>query len=297
MTYIWVYKILCLVWYGILILLITYLYFKNSKPYKTTFNDKYLSKIPSDLTPAELSVLMYKKVIPQVLTANFLSLLSNKIIEIEKREDDYYIILREYDVRSLPKSQQLMLNFFITNMGDGMEVSLDEVSNYCNSKIGSSEFLLNYQIWLRMVFKESSKKLFFEMKNEYYFVRRMNIIGMALFITNLILGYNLFIGFFIFVPAVFVYIYFAVTYKRTKDGNEEFHKWMGFKRYLEEIENFEYENDKVFNYLIAGVVLNVDNVEEKLMNQKFVHKLNNSIKKCVVKSNLYGIRGIKTDGV
>ena len=73
--------------------LIIYLYNRNYKPYPSKFHQKYYEKLPSDLEPGELSLLLYRKIEPQVFTTTILGLIKKGAIELSYYEEDYHFQL------------------------------------------------------------------------------------------------------------------------------------------------------------------------------------------------------------
>ena len=144
-----------------------------------------------------------------------------------------------------------------------------------------------------MMIKESNKKKFYEDKTEYTQVKAMRLFGIILFILNIILGYHSLIGYFIIVPACFIVLYFYKIYKRTESANEEYHKWLAFKRYLYNIDEFFYEKENIGSYIIYGLVLRLPELERKLNNFHCVEKLNHMINHNVILASLKGNRKIR----
>ena len=179
-------------------------------------------------------------------------------------------------------------------MGDGEKVTFKQIEEYCRSQHNCSEFLINYHIWLKTMIRESNKKKFYEDKLEYNQVKSMRNVGVALFILNIILGYNSFMGFFIAIPTFFIGFYFYSIFKRTEPANEEYHKWLAFKRYLNHIEGFQYDKDNISSYLVYGLVLKTTDLEYKLTKSRCFEKLNNLINHNVIMSNLKGNRKFKS---
>ena len=68
-----------MVWYGVFFLLLIYLYFKDSRPYRFE-RDVDVRKISRSLE--DLSLLVYKKIVPEVMTANIVKLIDQAKIKL-----------------------------------------------------------------------------------------------------------------------------------------------------------------------------------------------------------------------
>lgn len=290
--YFGIYYSLCIVWYLAFIGIMTYLYFNDSRPYTTKVKGKIYRQIPSRLHPGELSNLLYKKIVPEVFTATILVLLKKGVLELKKTKNSHIIVLGKQEYK-LSHSQKLVCNILINDMGNGEQVTFKQIEDYCNSSHSCSEFLFNYQMWVKMMIKESNKKRFYEDKREYNQVKSIRLLGVILFILNIVMGYNSPIGYFIIIPSLFIVLYFYKIFKRTEVANEEYTKWLAFKRYLQGIDKFKYNKEEIDNYIIYGLILKLPSLEQKLRDNHYAETLNSFINHNVVSANLRGSRGFK----
>ena len=217
-----IYYIICIIWcltfLGVILnLLLTY----SASPSK--FKEKVYQKIPSPLNPGELSILMYKKISPDVFSATIMFLVKKGVLTLKRKKDDFVIILNENNIRLSP-SQKMVINILINGMGNGRQVTFNQIKDYCKSDFNCSEFLINYNLWKQMLIRESNKKKFYIDKLEYSQVKILRTTGIILFLLNIIFGFNSLIGYFIIIPACFIVLYFYKIYKRTEQANEEYHK-------------------------------------------------------------------------
>ena len=293
-----IYYYMVIAWYCCYIYFICYLHVHNSISYRSEYNKEYCESIPNLLNPGSLSMLMYKKITPETLTAAIFILIKKNILEVERRDNDYILSLAhpEHSTFDIGNSQKYILDFLIDIMNEQKEVSLTRIYNYCNGSSGSSNFLLNYQIWKKLILKESCRQKFYEDKLDYSKVKLFKNIGLILFLLAFILHTNLVIGYFILIPSLFLPLYFYKIYKRTVEANEEYYKWLAFRNYLANISQFSYDEKDIDKYLIYATMLKV-NEEFRLQNANnfdadFVSKLNNAVKRCVKRANLYGSRSI-----
>jgi len=287
-----VYYIVCIIWCLAFLGMILYLNFNCSVPYTPKFKEKIYPKIPSNLNPGELSNLMYKNISPNVFTATIMFLVKKGVLTLKRTKVDFILILNDLDINLSP-SQNLVIMILIEKIGDGKQVTFKQIEEYCKSSHNSTEFLSDYQLWKKMMIKESNKKTFYEEKTEYNQVMLLRVTGFALFLLNIILGFHSLIGYFIVIPAYFIVLYFYKIYKRTETANEEYHKWLAFKYYLNHIDEYFYEPENIGSYIIYGLVLKIPNLEQKLTDFHCVEKLNDMINHNVILSSLKGNRGIK----
>lgn len=287
-----VYYIVCIIWYLTFIGMILYLSFSCSVPNTPKFKEKIYPKIPSNLNPGELSNLMYKNISPNVFTATVMFLVKKGVLTLKRTKEDFVFIHNNVDTILSP-SQHVVINILIQKIGNGKRVTFKQIEEYCKSSYNSTEFLSSYQLWKKMMIKESSKKRFYEEKTEYNQVQFLKVTGIILFLLNIILGFHSLIGYFIIMPACFIVLYFYKIYKRTEKANEEYHKWLAFKRYLINIDKCFFEPENIGSYIIYGLVLKIPNLEQKLTDFHCVEKLNDMINYNVILSSLKGSRSIK----
>lgn len=287
-----VYYIVCIIWCLVFLGLVLYLNFNYSMPYTPKFKDKIYPKIPSNLNPGELSTLMYKKISPNVFTATIMFLVKKGVLTLKRTKSDFVLILNDTNIKLSP-SQKVVVTTLIDNMGDKKKVTFKQIEDYCKSEHNCSEFLSNYQLWNKTITKEANKKIFYVEKKEYNQVKFLRIVGIILFILNIILGFHSLLGYFIIIPAYFIVLYFCKIYKRTESANEEYHKWIAFKNYLNNIDSYFYEPENIGSYIIYGLVLKISDLEQKLTNFHCVEKLNSIINHSVIISSLRANRSIK----
>jgi len=287
-----IYYVICVIWYLVFIGLILYLSLNYSLPYIPKFKEKIYPKIPSNLNPGELSNLMYKDISPNVFTATIMFLVKKGVLTLKRKKDDFIIFLNNTDIE-LSISQKLVVDILMNDIGNNQKVTFKQIEDYCTSQQNCTEFLLNYKIWKKNMIKESNKKVFYEEKKDYNQVKLMRNIGLVLFALNILYGYHSIIGYFIIIPAYFIVLYFYKIYKRTIEANEEYYKWLAFKRYLYNIDKFFYEKENIGSYIIYGLVLRIPDLEQKLTDFYCVEKLNNIINHNVILASLKCNRSIK----
>lgn len=279
-------------WYIGVIVLLFVLYSKNSKPYATQFKEKYYKEIPSLLSSAELSYLLYHKVRPEALTSTVLNLINKKELIITPNENGYVLTKGEHK-GNLSKLEDFTLGIFLDLIGNGKQVTLSEIQNFCHDYRTNSDFLFQYKIWHKIAKNEVLQKDFFEPKKAYRWTKFHRNVGVLLFLVNILGGYHLITGYLTLFPTWFLMFYFKKTYKRKDIYQEEYIKWLAFKNYL-----LNHDKDKFIpEFIKPSVVLEVIHQLHQQypdhLNVDFANQLNEGIKKCYHNANLNGRRSLK----
>lgn len=287
-----IFSMLCYGWFVFVILIAIYLYIRNFKPYKTSFNEDFYTQIPSMISPIELSDLMYKKVVPSALSAEVLKLFNEGILKIEKdsKDGERYIRLDRISNKDFTIGKDYTVKLLINIIGNGSRVSIKEIYKFCERKRNCDNFLMEYKIWCRIMRKENFKHIFYENKTQYGLVRFLTIIGCILFIANIVGNFRINVGYATLLPAVLLLLYFTKIYKRTREANEEYHKWIAFKQFLENVENFKCTIMNPDDYVIYGIVLGVKGLEKKITNHTYYEEVTEALNRCIVRALLNGNR-------
>lgn len=277
------------IWYFLYILYTVYLYLNCSRPYASEITGIF-NKAPNAINPARLSMLMHKKITPESLTSSILILIKKKNLLLKSQDNKYYIY-KSNNIINISESQKLIMDLLINTIGDTEKVSVDDIYHFCESNRNSSNFLNDYHLWKKVTFKEIMQYNYFEPKTIYIHIKDVRLLGIVLFILNILLGYHTFLGYFIIIPALLLMTYFKKIYKRTKEANDEYYKWIGYKAYLNSLDKNTVNQDELWMLYIYGLILGV-NINNNA--SKFIIDLNNGIKRCFIRSNLYGNRNLFT---
>ncbi len=288
---------LLVIWYLGAIALIIYLYKNNYAPYQSKLKEQYFKEMPSELTPGELSLLMYRKIEPQVFTSVLLELIKKGALQLSFRNNDYYFkIVEVKGTVPLARSESVVLEF-LKNIKDDDTFTLTDFANYCGTKKGDSEFLFQYDLWKNILRRELIGKQFFEEKKGYTMVKAMRNFGILLLIANIAGGYHLLAGYFTVLPILFLPFFFQITYRRTEQYSEEYEKWCAFGRYLEHLQEFPKPED-LNTYTISAIILKkIDSLCQYQMEDKsitFAKELNKTVLTCYRHAFLNGNRSITT---
>ncbi len=216
------------------ILFAIFYYLKFDKEYKSTFRGKYFRDFPSDLAPEIVGYLMHHKIDANDLSASILNMIYKKKIAYEKLEKDYRLILLDNNVVLTPSEEKAIAFIFDGNS----KISMKEFKKQASS--GHVHFLDLFNKWLFSASSEASKYNFFvkpgKMKLYAYVYAFM---GAALLIYTMSFTMFLFINIITLIIDGIFFLYISSSHKRTVTGNEEYHKWLGLKNFMNDFGNFE----------------------------------------------------------
>lgn len=290
-----IFYILLVTWYVGAIALIIYLYKNNYAPYKTKLTEPYFKELPSDLKPGELSLLMYRKIEPQVFTTVMLELIKKGALKLNFRDNDYHFkIVEVKGTVPLARSESVVIEF-LKNVKEDDTFTLTNFANYCGTKKGDSEFLFQYDLWKNILRRELIEKQFFEEKKGYTTVKVMRNFGILLLIANIVGGYHLIAGYFTLLPILFLPFFFQITYRRTEQYSEEYEKWCAFSKYLQHLQEFPVPED-LNRYTVSAIILKqMDALYQYQTTDKsiaFANELNKTVLTCYRHAYLNGNRSV-----
>ena len=283
------YLLVLMTWYVLYIIFMIFLYFKYRRPYRVKKINKFYKDIPEKLNPIELSMLIYHKITPSTLSATIVYLIEKGVIVRENS----FLIKGDLSKR-ISKSQKNAMEILFDILGDGTKVNINVISDYCRNHATSTDFLLAYDVWTSLAQREAvTSNKFFVPKEDYELVRWFQIIGYILAILNFVLNIHNIAGYVIIIPAYFILQYFYKTYKRTKEYNEEFYKWLGFSNYISSISSKAELQLNPNAVIIYSIILNkISHVEQVLYNEQFFTELDSSLRKCYRKAFFFGNRKV-----
>jgi uncharacterized membrane protein len=269
-------NIIIIGWIIGLIIIFIYIYNKYDKERKTTLNNKYNRQIIEDYSVGVVEYVMKKKITSNALSACILSMINKKIIKVEKttKKNDYLLILNKIEQVKLLDYEQHLIQWMFNEIGNGKEVTLDEIKNYGkNNNTNAIDFMSQYKAWQAIIEQEAKQFNFYEdnlsikLKSGLY-----SVIGIVLFILNIALTIFNPLGFIILPLAIIFIIYIILFYKRTILGNEHYSKWQAFKRFLLDFGRFsEKDLPEIIlweKYLVYATILGVADKVEKAMKIK-----------------------------
>ena len=92
------------------------------------------------------------------------------------------------------------------------------------------------------------------------------------------------LGYLIIIISFLINELFLKSYKRTKEANDLYFDYIAYKNYLNDIDKLGYDNKEINNYIMAGLILKVEEIDKKLEQGTFPLKLNDAVSRCVKKA-------------
>ncbi len=218
-----------------LIFLVIYFYKKFDKEYKTEFNGSYYRDFPASYGPEVLGYLMNKKITPNELSASILNLVNKKVINAQKidgKKEDYLFVKNNITEDLTNAENKVLLLLF-----EGKDsVKLSDFKR--RARASYTLFISDYDDWKLQATALSEAEVFYEKNNNKYWGIVYSILGCFLGIQFVRTHLNFLFNFIILTFSIISFIYFLTITKRTKKGNDDYHKWMGLKRFLKDFSTF-----------------------------------------------------------
>ena len=281
-----IYSIIVILWYIVSLFIMLYIYNACIKRHKSKNEKKIYEEKPKKISNAELSYLMYKKIIPEVITVSILDLVDRKFIIVENKDGEYYLKVN-YTRGKLSQSDAYLLDV-INRIIDGRKnISLTTLANYCTNKNNAKDFLISYEIYIKILRSENDNEIYFEQKRVYSTVNIYKNISYMLWLMSFVFTFykmHNILGYLIIVISFSINELFLKSYKRTKEANDLYFDYIAYKNYLSDINNHKYDKKNINDYMMAGIILKVEDIDVKLSQNDFSKILNNAINKCVKKA-------------
>lgn len=276
-------KVLSIVWFVGLVIIVFLFYKKNDKEYGNEFNVEYFRDFPSDYLPTTVDYLMNKKINNLSFSASILELIRKKAILVEefvvtkkslfkdKEEKDYKFSKNpNFDIETLKDSEKKLYELLINTIGNGTEVILSEMKKSTSDYEIAKCFVSDYETWKYKSMEEAEKEGFYENIGSgkikaILYALIFPVISIITFIFNLNIG----VGYILSIIGIISIIYFALATKRTKYGNEQYHKWKGLKNFLVEFGSLDEKSlpeIKLWErYLVYATVFGIADKVQKAM--------------------------------
>lgn len=239
-------EILLGIWLIGLIVIVYKFYNKNDKEYRSEFNGKYFRDFPEEYTPSTVSYLMNKSINNLSFNAGILDLIRKKAITIEevtidkkglfknKQQKDYKLSRNmNFNLDTLSTSEKKLFNLLIGTVGNGDYVILGDMKEFSKDYDNAKRLISGYDSWRYACESEAEAEEFYEnTKKEKTNCILYSLIFIPITFLALLCGSNMGRVLLMDLFGILAIIYFSSATKRTKKGNEQYHKWKGLKNFL-----------------------------------------------------------------
>lgn len=205
-------------------------YNKNDKEYKSAFDNKYYRDFPASYGPEIVEYLIKKNVTEDSFSASLLNLIYKKNIGYESIDKkDYKLTLLSEDNLTTAEKRLVLCVF-----DNDKEMTLKKLKK--NAKSSYDSFIRRYNTWKDEVIYEAKNYNFFEKANivPYILYSSLGFILMYFLINLVRNSFGYLITFTVFLFSFISIFYYACSFKRSKNGNEDYHKWMGLKNFMKD---------------------------------------------------------------
>ena len=222
----------------------TFIYLKNGKRYKVKAPyGEYFRELPDDYTPAVAGAVVSRTAIkPEHLFATVMDLVRKDFLELI--EEGNQTILRrteERDFTSLKPYEKYVLDWYINDMGDGMEVVLENVEKYISGSRNAKKFYSKYQVWYKGVADDLKSLGIVKAKTKKI------PMFLGIFTGFLMFPGGVFMAQFFGEPKFMIFTFGAIPFiifsgskrKLSLEAEEAYARWSAFKKFLVDYSNLE----------------------------------------------------------
>ena len=222
----------------------TFIYLKNGKRYKVKAPyGEYFRELPDDYTPAVAGAVVSRTAIkPEHLFATVMDLVRKDFLELI--EEGNQTILRRTDERdfsSLKPYEKYVLDWYINDMGDGMEVVLENVEKYISGSRNAKKFYSKYQVWYKGVADDLKSLGIIKAKTKKI------PMFLGIFTGFLMFPGGVFMAQFFGEPKFMIFTFGAIPFiifsgskrKLSLEAEEAYARWSAFKKFLVDYSNLE----------------------------------------------------------
>ena len=222
----------------------TFIYLKNGKRYKVKAPyGEYFRELPDDYTPAVAGAIVSRIAIkPEHLFATVMDLVRKDFLELI--EEGNQTILRRTDERdfsSLKPYEKYVLDWYINDMGDGVEVVLENVEKYISGSRNAKKFYSKYQVWYKGVADDLKSLGIVKAK-----IKKIPMF-LGIFTGFLMFPGGVFMAQFFGEPKFMIFTFGAIPFiifsgskrKLSLEAEEAYARWSAFKKFLADYSNLE----------------------------------------------------------
>lgn len=253
-----------------------FIYFKYDKEYKSSFKGEYYREFIEDYPVEEIEYLLNKNVTSNSFSASILNLIYKKNIKVEKLEgkkEDYKFI--KNNEKNLSNNESKIMNLLFDKIGNGEEVKLSDVKRESNnvSSDGKNPIYDIFNEWKNSVTKDAvNQKFYLDYQKIKVTFTLLGLLGIGLFFLSKWI-FLMPIAYVSLVLSILFIIYVLTFKKRTVKGNDDYNKWIGFKKFLNDFGRFdEKELPEIIlweKYLVYASAFGIADKVSKTMKIKF----------------------------
>ena len=246
---------------------------------RNTFKGKYYREFPGDYSPYVTEFLMKRKITNLSISATILDLIAKKVIKLEEipgDKKDAKLILNKPDEK-LNTPEVKILDILFNLVGTKDVCTLKEFKNYGKIEYKAKALKKKIDKFKTEAKKEAEGKLYFKSSLITILIK---IVIIMIYICSLFMAIGIFknksdaseVLLYILGISLSAGIYYFIVNKdknRTKNGKEEFSKWLAHKRYLKDFSKFDEKDLPEITlwekYLVTATILGcADKVQSKM---------------------------------
>lgn len=259
-----------------LILAWIYVYIKFDKEYQSEFKNEYNRDFIDDYNVEVVDYLMNKNITPNAMSASIMNLIYKKVIEVEeipseKKKKEYTFTLKNEE--NINETEKYLVDFLFKKVGSEGKFTTIDLKNYAKETKTCEKFSTSYTTWKNKVVKDGKAQNFFEKNAKPQTISALFLV--MSFILAILIGV-----FSVVLPTIFLNVFISICFliytccffKRTKKGNEDYAKWMAFKKFLQDFGTFDTKELPEIalweRYMVYATVFGLAEKVSKCMNVK-----------------------------
>lgn len=276
-------------------LLIYKVYKKYDKEHKPAFYGEYYRELPASYGPAEMGYLYnFKDIGGAEMSATLLDLIRRNYIildyqsesTLKKKADATLIVNQEKNRSELNPHEDHLIKWLIEDIGkEENRVTLDEIEKYAKAAKTAEKYIGSNEKWSNLAKKEARKYNFFDLESEKAFSKYSVLLYglIALGVIGFFIGLNLGSSIAMFGSGLFIALniitisYLKNIKRRSIEGNEDYHKWKAFRKFLVDFSHFEdYPLPSIVvweHFLVYATAFGIADLVQKQLRLKYKDNL------------------------
>lgn len=272
------------------IMTIRNIFLKFDKEHPTMFYGEYYRELPGDYPPAIMGYLYRFKINEKDdVTATLMDLVRRKYVLLDagtesltKEKVNYSMeINKAKDQSDLKQYEKQLLKWFFEVVGGGDRVSLNQLENYTKTEAQANRYMLENQTFNRLLSQDGKKYPFFDevkgpARKAAGFLSIVSLVGVFLYVVRLVLVLGTFTGVFggiLLGLSTIGFGYISHIERRSVSGNEDYVRWVAFKKFLSEFTNIkDYPMPGITiweHYMVYAISFGIAELVEKQLRFKY----------------------------